>query len=324
MAHVVSIHAHGGPEVLRFEEQDVGDPGPLELRIRQTRCGVNFIDTYFRSGLYPVKLPFVLGQEATGEVLAVGTQVADFKVGDRVTYSTMGGGGYASERLIAAEAAFKLPEWVSDEVAAALTMKGLTAHMLLRQTFIVGPGTVMLVHAAAGGVGTLLCQWGVHLGATVIGTVGSDEKAEAARANGCRDVIVYSRENFAERVKEITNGDLCDVVYDGVGKTTAMGSLDSIKPLGMFVSYGNASGPAEPFSMLELAKRGSLFATRPMMPHYASTTAKRDAMAAEFFATLRDGSVKGPPISQFALRDAAEAHRELEGRRTAGCLVLVP
>ncbi|SEK13146.1 MULTISPECIES: quinone oxidoreductase [unclassified Variovorax] len=324
MAHVVSIHAHGGPEVLKFEQRNVGDPGPKELRIRQTRCGVNFIDTYFRSGLYPVTLPFILGQEAAGEVLSVGTEVTGFQVGDRVSYSTMGGGGYASERVIASDAAFKVPEWVSDEVAAALTMKGLTAHMLLRQTFKVVPDTVMLVHAAAGGVGTLLSQWGSYLGATVIGTVGSDDKVEVALANGCRHVIVYSRESFADRVKDITKGELCDVVYDGVGKTTAMGSLDCLRPRGMFVSYGNASGPVEPFSMLELAKRGSLFATRPMMPHYASTEAKRDAMAAEFFGALKDGGVKAPPIKRFALSDAADAHRELESRRTAGCLVLVP
>jgi NADPH2:quinone reductase len=285
---------------------------------------VNFIDTYFRSGLYPVALPFVLGQEGAGEVRAVGSEVSEFKVGDRVTYFSMEGGGYASERLISADLAFRLPNWVSDDLAAALTMKGLTAQMLLRQTFKVGPGSVMLVHAAAGGVGTILCQWGAHLGATVIGTVGSDEKVEIARENGCHEVIVYSRENFADRVRELTKGALCDVVYDGVGKSTATGSLDSLKPLGMFVSYGNASGPVENFSMLELAKRGSLFATRPMMPHYASTRAKRTAMADEFFATLKDGSVKSPPVQQFALRDAAAAHRELESRRSAGCLVLVP
>jgi len=324
MAHVVSIHAHGGPEVLKLEEREVGDPGPKELRIRQTRCGVNFIDIYFRSGLYPTALPFVLGQEAVGEVAAVGAEVTDFQVGDRITYSMMGGGGYASERLLAAELAFRVPDSISDEVAAALTMKGLTAHMLLRQTFQVGPGTVMLVHAAAGGVGTLLCQWGQQLGATVIGTVGSDEKVEIARTSGCRDVIVYSRENFAERVKEFTKGELCDVVYDGVGKTAAMGSLDCLKPRGMFVSYGNASGPVENFSMLELAKRGSLYATRPMMPHYASTPAKRNAMAEEFFAALKSGALQSPPIHRFAMRDAADAHRALESRQTAGCLVLVP
>lgn len=324
MAHVVSIHAHGGPDALTFEEREIGDPGPKELRIRQTRCGVNFIDTYVRSGLYPAPLPFILGQEAVGEVIAAGTEVTDFKAGDRVTYSTMGGGGYASERLIAADIVFNVPEWISDEVAAALTLKGLTAHMLLRQTFQVCPGTIMLVHAAAGGVGSLLCQWGVQLGATVIGTVGSDEKVEIARTYGCRDVIVYTRENFAERVKEITKGELCDVVYDGVGKTTAMGSLDCLRTRGIFVSYGNASGPVENFSMLELAKRGSLYATRPMMPHYASTPAKRNAMAEEFFAVLKDGGFQSPSIHQFALRDAADAHRELESRRIAGCLVLVP
>jgi NADPH2:quinone reductase len=324
MAHVISFHVHGGPEVLLFEERDVPMPKPTELRIRQTRCGVNFIDTYVRSGLYPTPLPYVPGQEGVGEIIAVGDDVADFKVGDRVTYSTMGGGGYASERVIASDLAFKIPDFVSDEVAAALTMKGLTAQMLLRQTFKVGSETTLLVHAAAGGVGTILCQWASHLGATVIGTVGSDEKIEVARANGCRDVIVYTREDFVERVKALTKGDLCDVVYDGVGKTTAIGSLDCLKPLGMFVSYGNASGPVEPFSMLELAKRGSLFATRPMMPHYASTPTKQRAMAEEFFSTLREGAVKPTAIHQFALKDAADAHRELEGRRSSGCFVLVP
>ncbi|OYX15520.1 MAG: quinone oxidoreductase [Rhizobiales bacterium 32-66-8] len=323
MAQVITVRSHGGPEVLTFEEAEVGPPGPDELRLRQSRCGVNFIDTYWRSGLYPMPLPFVLGQEGVGEVTAVGSAVTSFKVGDRVTYST-NGGGYASERLIRSEAVFKVPDWVSDDVAAALSMKGLTAHMLIRQTYKVGPGVVMLVHAAAGGVGTILCQWGAHLGATVIGTVSSEGKAAFARENGCHDVIIYSRENFPERVKEITKGRMCDVVYDGVGKTTAMGSLDSLRPLGMFVSYGNASGPVDSFNMLDLAKRGSLFATRPIMFHYASTPAKRDAMAEEFFGTLRDGVVKAPPIKAFALRDAADAHRELESRGVAGCLVLVP
>ncbi|MGU7774286.1 quinone oxidoreductase family protein [Burkholderia sp. MR1-5-21] len=324
MAQVVRFHAHGGPEVLSYEQSEVGAPAPDELRVRQTRCGVNFIDTYVRSGLYPVDLPYIPGQEGVGEVAAIGSDVTGFQVGDRVTYSTMGGGGYASERLIEADLAFKVPAWISDEVAAAFTMKGLTVQMLIRQTYRVGPGTVMLVHAAAGGVGTLLCQWAASLGATVIGTVGSDEKARIARESGCREVIVYSRENFAERVKAITKGELCDVVYDGVGKTTAMGSLDCLKPLGMFVSYGNASGPVDNFSLLELAKRGSLFVTRPMLPHYASTREKRVAMADEFFATLKDGSVTGPSIKQFALREAADAHRELESRRTAGSLVLIP
>ncbi|RJT41443.1 quinone oxidoreductase [Mesorhizobium waimense] len=324
MAQVVSIHRHGGPEVLKYEEQDVGAPKANEVRIRQSHCGVNFIDTYFRSGLYPVQLPFVLGQEGTGKITAIGSGVTDFVVGDRVAYSTMAGGGYSSERLVDAELAFKIPDGVSEEMAAALTMKGLTAQMLLRQTFNVRPGTIMLVHAAAGGVGTILSQWGAHLGATVIGTVGSDEKASTARENGCHEVIVYSRENFAERVKELTKGELCDVVFDGVGKVTAMGSLDCLRPRGMFVSYGNASGPVDSFSMLELAKRGSLFATRPMMPHYASTRAKRIAMADEFFATLQNGSVKAPPIQQFALQDASDAHQHLESRRSTGCLVLVP
>jgi NADPH2:quinone reductase len=324
MARVVTIHAHGGPDVLRVEEREVGDPGASELKIRQTRCGVNFIDTYYRSGLYSIPLPAILGQEGVGEVTALGSQVSNFKIGDRVCYSTMGGGGYASERLIGADLALKVPDGISDEAAAALTMKGMTAQMLLRQTFRVEPGTTMLVHAAAGGVGSILCQWGARLGATVIGTVGSDEKMDIARSSGCQSVINYSRENFAGRVKELTQGKLCDVVYDGVGKTTAIGSLDSLKPLGMFVSYGNASGPVDNFSMLELAKRGSLFATRPMLPHYASTPARRSAMADDFFATLRDGTVKGIPIRQYAMKDAAEAHVELESRRTSGCLVLVP
>ncbi|SFU17019.1 quinone oxidoreductase [Mesorhizobium sp. YR577] len=323
MAKVVAIHRVGGPEVLSYEDVEVGAPGPDELRIKQSQCGVNFIDTYFRSGLYPKPLPFIIGQEAVGEIVELGSNVSGFAVGDRVTYWTMEGGGYASERLISSDMAIRVPDWVSDQVAAALTMKGLTAQMLLRQTYKVGPGTVMLVHAAAGGVGTILSQWGAYLGATVIGTVGSEEKMQVARDNGCAEVIDYSRENFAQRVREINGGELCDVVYDGVGKTTAIGSLDSLKPRGMFVSYGNASGPVENFSMLELAKRGSLFATRPMMPDYASTPAKRDAMVEEFFALLKEGAILPPPIKEFALKDAAQAHRELEGR-AAGCLVLVP
>jgi NADPH2:quinone reductase len=322
MAQVVSIQEYGGPEVLLLQNVPVGLPGSGELRIRQSFCGVNFIDTYVRSGLYPVELPFIVGQEGVGTITEVGPDVAGFKIGDRVTYATMAGGGYASERLIHAHTAFKVPAWVSDRVASALTMKGLTAQMLLRQVFKVGPGMVLLVHAAAGGVGTILSQWGSYLGATVIGTVGSQEKAVFARANGCHEVVVYSEENFADRVKEITKGALCDVVYDGVGKTTALGSLDCLKPLGMFVSYGNASGPVENFGLLELARRGSLFATRPMMYHYASTPTKRDAMADEFFNILRDGAVKAPPIKEFALADAALAHREMESRHSAGCFVL--
>lgn len=324
MAQVIRIRSNGGPEVLTPEDHEIGSPGDFELSVRQTRCGVNFIDTYVRSGLYPTALPFVPGQEGVGEVTAVGSRVKDFAVGDRISYFTMGGGGYASERIVAADLAFKVPDGVSDDMAAALTMKGLTAQMLLRQVYAVKVGTVMLVHAAAGGVGTILCQWASHLGARVIGTVGSDEKVEVALSNGCSDVIVYSRENFAQRVKELTQGEMCDVVYDGVGKTTAIGSLDSLRARGMFVSYGNASGPAEPFSMLELAKRGSLFATRPMLPDYASSSTLRRAMAAEFFEALMRGAVKGTKVHSYALKDAAAAHREMESRATAGCFVLVP
>jgi NADPH2:quinone reductase len=323
MAYVIQITATGGAEVLTYKETDIGPPGENELRIKQTCCGVNFIDTYFRSGLYPVELPFTPGQEAVGVVTSIGPGIADFKVGDRVAY-TGKGGGYASERNVPGAAAFKVPDWVSDEAAAALTMKGLTAQMLIRQTFRVEPGMTVLVHAAAGGMGTILAQWASHLGARVIGTVGSDEKIRMARKNGCKDVIVYSREDFAERVLDITAGKLCDVVYDGVGKTTAIGSLDSLKPMGMFVSYGNASGPVEPFAMLELAKRGSLFATRPMMPHYASTRERLVSMIGEFYEALRDGVVKAPNVESFTLENAADAHRSLEGRHTTGSVVLVP
>ncbi|SEH88334.1 NADPH2:quinone reductase [Tardiphaga sp. OK245] len=322
MPKVVTIRTHGGPDVLGLEEAAVGLPGEGELRIKQSFCGVNFIDTYFRSGLYPVALPFVPGQEGVGVITEIGARVNGFKIGDRVTYATMSGGGYASERIIPADAAIRVPDFVNDHVGAAVTMKGLTAQMLIRQVYKAGPGTTMLVHAAAGGVGSILAQWGTHLGATVIGTVGSPDKAEFAREYGCHHVIDYAKENFAERVKQITGGRMCDVVYDGVGKVTAIGSLDSLKPLGTFISYGNASGPVENFGLLELAKRGSLFATRPMMPHYASTSERRSIMADEFFAALQEGAIKPPPIKEYALADAALAHRELESRKSMGCLVL--
>jgi NADPH2:quinone reductase len=322
MTKMIRIHRTGGPEVLSLEEVALTEPGPEQIQIAQTHCGVNYIDTYFRSGLYPVELPFVLGQEGAGEVIGVGSGVDTFRPGDRVAYSVKAGGGYAQTQNVPATAAVRLPEQVSNEVAAATFMKGLTAQMLCRQVYRLERGMVVLVHAAAGGVGSILAQWASSLGAIVIGTVGSEKKAAIAKANGCAHVILYQNEDFSAKVREVTNGDLCDVVYDGIGKSTVFGSLDCLRARGMFVSYGNASGAVDKLGMLELAKRGSLFATRPMMPDYASSTDARDAMATEFFDALQAGAVDIAKPTSFALSEASEAHRALESRETTGSIVL--
>lgn len=325
MVSAVRVHQLGGPEVLTFEDIEIGAPGEGQIRIRQHACGVNFIDTYFRSGLYPspVGLPFVAGNEGAGEVIAVGPGVSEFRIGDRVAY-VVGLGGYAAERLLPAERAVKLPDNISDQQAAAMMLKGMTAQYLLRRTFQVGPGTTILVHAAAGGVGQILCQWANHLGAVVIGTVGSKEKGEIAKQNGCHHLIYYRDEDFAARVKEITGGQLCDVVYDGIGKSTFPGSLDCLRRLGMFVSFGNASGPLEPFNIGLLQAKGSLFATRPTLNDYIASRSDLVATANDLFDVVGSGVVKIPASRSYPLREARKAHEDLEGRATTGSIILLP
>lgn len=325
MVAAIRVHQYGGPDVLTFEEIEVGAPGEGQIRIRQHACGVNFIDTYFRTGLYPppAGLPFVAGNEGAGEVIAVGPGVSDLKIGDRVAY-VVGLGGYAAERLLPAERAVKLPDGISYEQAAGMMLKGMTAQYLLNRTFKVGKGMTVLMHAAAGGVGQILCQWANHLGATVIGTVGSKEKGEIAKKNGCHHVIYYRDEDFAARVKEITGGHLCDVVYDGIGNSTFPASLDCIRPLGMFVSFGSASGPVEAFNINLLQAKGSLFATRPTLNTY---TAKREdlvATANDLFKVVGSGAVKIPVNHTYKLQDARKAHEDLEARRTTGSVILLP
>ena len=323
MVAAIRVHKVGGPEVLTYEDIEVGAPGPGQIRLRQRACGVNFIDTYYRSGLYPVTLPFLPGNEGAGEVVAVGEGVEDFKVGDRATYNITYG-GYAAERLLPADRAIKLPDEISDEQAAAMMLKGMTARYLVRRTFKVEKGVTALVHAAAGGAGLIISQWANHLGATVIGTAGSREKAELAKANGCQHVILYREEDFAARVKEITGGKLCDVVYDGVGKDTFPASLDCLRPLGMFVSFGNASGPVPPFSPSLLQQKGSLFMTRPTLLHYAAKRADLVDSANDLFEVVKSGAVKIPVNQKYPLKEAARAHQELESRKTTGTSILIP
>src|ERR1700688_1062148 len=285
MVAAVRVHKHGGPEALIFEDVQIPAPGQGQVKIKQHACGVNFIDCYFRMGMYPAPagLPFIAGNESAGEVIAVGPGVTDLKVGDRVGF--VGPlGGYAAERLVPADRAVKLPDNISYEQAAGMMLKGLTVQYLVRRTFKVEKGMNVLMHAAAGGVGLILCQWANHLGANVIGTVGSKDKADLARANGCHHTILYRDEDFVARVKEITGGKLCDVVYDGIGKTAVPASLDCIRPLGMFVSFGSAAGPIADFAYNMLQFRGSLFATRPTLNTYAAKRSDLLAMAEDLFA----------------------------------------
>lgn len=325
MVAVVRIHKQGGPDVLSYEDADLPPPGPGELRVRQHAAGLNFIDTYFRSGLYKLNLPAIIGHEGAGEVAAIGAGVSGFKIGDRVGYY-LPLGCYAAERNVPAARAVKLPDAVSFDQAAVLMLKGLTVHYLLHHTFKVGPGHTILIHAAAGGIGTIATQWAHALGATVIGTVGSREKAEVARAHGCDHVILYREENFAARVKEITRGVLCDVVYDSIGKDTFPASLDCLKKRGLFVSFGSASGPLEAFHMFELKERGggALYATRPTLDPHIATREELVAAADATFAALSGGKFRLPSIQSYALKDAKRAHEHLEGRKLAGPAVLVP
>jgi NADPH2:quinone reductase len=323
MVAAVRVHKVGGPEVLTYDKVEVAAPGPGQIQVRQHACGVNFIDTYFRTGLYPAELPFIPGNEAAGDVIAVGQGVTDFKPGDRVTYNITHG-GYAAERLLPADRAIKLPEGISYEQAAGMMLKGMTARYLLRLVYKVEKGSTVLMHAAAGGVGIIICQWANALGATVIGTAGSEEKAALAKANGCHHVILYREEDFVARVKEITGGKLCDVVYDGVGKDTFPGSLDCLRPRGMFATFGNASGPVPAFDPLLLQRKGSLFMTRPTLVHYTATRPDLLDCANDLFDVVKSGKVKIPVNQSYPLKDARRAHEDLESRNTTGSSILVP
>jgi len=323
MTHAVRIHSYGGPEVLRWDTIEVADPGPGQVRIRHTAIGLNFIDTYERTGLYPVALPAVLGREAAGVVEAVGPRVSQIKVGDRVAYAFNSSGAYSEARVLPAERLVRIPEGVDDRQAAALMLKGMTAQMLLRQVYRVRKGNTLLVHAAVGGVGSIVVQWAKHLGATVIAVVGSSEKAQRARELGA-DQVLLSGDDWVAQAKAATGGRGVDVVYDSVGKDTFIGSLDSLRPRGLMVTYGNASGPVPPMAPLELSKRGSLFLTRPTLFHYIPTRATLMRAASEMFDLVAK-SVLGVQVGQvYPLQDAARAHVDLEARRTIGATVLIP
>ena len=321
MPHAIRVHETGGPEVLTWGEVEVGEPGPGQAKIRQEAAGLNFIDVYHRTGLYPQLLPFTPGVEGAGIVEAVGPDVTDVTIGDRVAYAGPVG-GYAEVRLIDADRLVKLPDAIPSEQAAAAMLQGMTVHMLLRRVYPVKAGDTILIHAAAGGVGLIACQWAKALGATVIGTVGSDEKAELARAHGCDHPIVYTRQDFVAVVDRITGGAKLPVVYDSVGKDTFLKSLDCLRPRGMMVSFGNASGPPDPFPPGLLAQKGSLFLTRPTLFNYIATRPELEQAAGELFAMLASGKVKVEVKQRFALQDATEAHRQLEARKTSGSTIL--
>ncbi len=322
MVKAVVVHEFGGPEAMKLEDIELPRPGKGEVLVRFHAAGVNYIDTYFRSGAYtPPTMPFVPGSEGAGEVAALGKGVKDFKEGDRVAF--VGSlGCYAEARIVPADRLVKLAKGISYETAAAMMLKGLTAQYLLRQTYKVKPGDTILVHAAAGGVGLILCQWGKALGATVIGTAGTAEKAALAKKAGAKHVILYRDEDFVERVKAITKGRLCDVVYDGVGKTTFPGSLDCIRPLGMFASFGSASGKIEAFDIGILAQKGSLFATRPTLINYTADPANLRKMARDLMRNVASGAVRVPLHATAPLDDVVEVHKALEGRTTTGSTVL--
>jgi len=325
MSNAIIMHSTGGPEVLCWESYDPGKPGPGEVRLIHEAIGLNFIDVYQRTGLYPLpSMPAIPGLEGAGRVEMVGEGVGDFQAGDRVAYAGVPPGAYAEVRCIPAHRLVKLPKTIPSRDAAAMMLQGMTARYLLKGCFRVGPGTTLLIHAAAGGVGILLCQWARHLGAISIGTVGTPEKARLAAENGCTHTILYGQEDFAARVKEITGGQGVDVVYDSIGKTTFMQSLDCLRPMGTMVSFGQASGPLEPFNIGLLAQKGSLFLTRPSLMNY---TAKRQdllAHAEDLFTVVSSGAVKIQVRQEYALKDAAKAHRDLEARKTTGSSILLP
>jgi NADPH2:quinone reductase len=323
MTRAIVVRSLGGPEVLKLEEMPLAAPGPGEVQIRQRAIGLNFIDVYFRTGLYKTELPFIPGKEGAGTVTALGEGVTGFAVGDRVAYASADG-AYATERNVATRQLVKVPEGITLETAAAMMLKGMTAQYLLNQTFKVGPGTTLLFHAAAGGVGLIAGQWAKALGATVIGTAGSPEKAKLALAHGYDHVIDYGTEDFAARVHDITGGAGVDVVYDSVGKDTFPKSLDCLKPRGMFISFGNSSGPVSAFDMGLLAQKGSLFATRPVLFHHIATRDALDACANSLFEVVRSNKVRININQTYALADAGQAHTDLETRKTSGTTLLLP
>jgi NADPH2:quinone reductase len=324
MPKAIRFHKTGGPEVLVWEDVEVGEPGPGQLRIRQHAIGVNYVDIYQRSAVYPMPLPSGCGSEGAGVVEAVGAGVTDLKPGDRVAYATAPVGAYSEVRLYPADRAVKIPDGISFETAAAMMLKGMTVQYLIKRTFKVQPGMTVLWHAAAGGVGLIASQWLKALGVKVIGTVGSDGKAALARDHGCDHTIVYTRENFVERTKEITGGKGVPVVYDSVGKTTFMGSLDCLQPLGMMVNFGSASGAPEPLNLGLLAQKGSLFVTRPTLNTYAAKREDLVASANDLFDVVKSGKVRIEIAQRYPLKDAAQAHRDLEARKTTGSTILLP
>ena len=324
MAQAIRFHATGGPEQLVLDTVDVPPPAAGEARVRHTAIGVNYIDTYHRGGLYPLPMPSGLGTEAAGVVTELGAGVTDVRPGDRVGYCTSGVGAYSTERNVPADKLVKLPDAIDDRTAACIMLKGLTVQYLFRQTHRLASGDTIVFHAAAGGVGLIACQWARALGVTMIGTVGSDEKAALARENGCAHTIVYTRENFVERVKALTGGKGVPVVYDSIGKDTFPASLDCLSPRGLFVSFGNSSGPVAAFNLGVLAQKGSLYVTRPTLFSYASTPTQLRAMAADLFDLVAAGRIRVEARQTFALRDAAAAHRALESRATTGATVLIP
>jgi NADPH:quinone reductase len=323
MAKAVRYHKQGGPEVMQYEDVEVGDPGPGQVRIRHSAIGVNFVDTYQRSGLYPMQLPQVAGNEAAGVVEAVGQGVTDLKPGDRVAYTGLPG-SYCDVRVVPADRMVKLPQGITEEQAASMMLKGLTVHYLIHTTYPVKKGETVLWHAAAGGVGSIACQWLKALGVTVIGTAGSDEKASLAKAHGAEHVVNYSRENFVERVQAITGGRKVPVVYDSVGKSTWEGSLECLRPRGLMVSFGNASGPVAPVNLGILSAKGSLYVTRPTLATHIASRADLVERSSDLFEAVKSGKVKIETTKRYKLADAQQAHRDLEGRKKTGSIVLQP
>jgi len=324
MVKAIRIHENGPPSVMKWEDIELGRPGRGEVRVRHTAIGLNFIDTYHRAGLYPMKLPATLGSEAAGVIEEIGAGVTGFKVGDRVAYAYTVPGAYSEARILPTFRLVKVPAGITDQQAASMMLKGMTARYLLRETYRVKKGDTILVHAAAGGVGLILCQWARHLGATVIGTVGSREKARLARAHGCDHAIVYTEQDFVARVKKITKGEGVPVVYDSVGKATFPGSLDCLRRRGLWVTFGNSSGPVPDMSPLLLGAKGSLFMTRPSLPDYTATREDLVRTARDLFSVVKNGAVRIEINQTYPLKDAARAHRDLEARKTTGSTVLLP
>ena len=324
MPKAIVVEKTGSPSVMKWRDSEIGRPGKGEVTVRAKAIGVNFIDIYQRSGLYPMPLPFTPGGEMCGEVEAVGTGVSGFKIGDRVATGTAGAGCYAEIRNIDADKLVKVPKEIPNDVAAAMMLQGMTVQFLIRQVYKVDKGDTILIHAAAGGVGTILCQWAAHLGATVIGTVGSPGKARLAKAHGCDYPIIYSRENFVDRVRKITKGEMLPVVYDSIGKATWPASLDCLQQRGLFVTFGNASGPIPPIDPLTLSSKGSLVMTRPTLFHFADTPERMRRMAGDVMKVIKSGAVKIEVNHKYSLREAARAHRDLAARKTTGSIILEP